>query len=532
VTRLFALAGVDYIQWKAVSRTLLRSDFRAPTLQRSDAYSLRSIKSLLAMALVFGLFGIGATVVIVLNPDVLLTGTITLTYFGFALGTTLLTQHGATMLSAADHVILGTRPVTSRTFFAIRLTNVLFHALLTVTLMAYPPVLAYTFAHGLNVARGFAAAAAIYAWAAAVTFGIVAGYTALLRFVGAARLQRAIAYLQLAVGVIVYGGYFVAMETFGRTVLARATMPRAGWLVLLPPAWFASYIEIATGAVSAQTMTRAALSIVLLVTLALLLRGRLAQDYVVRLSEAPAAARDEGRADTRRRWTFLRDEARAVALLTRSHFRHDLRVRMGLFAVVPLLLIYVVRGLRGGNADPFLGPARDSSMDVVALTALMFPAIVLRHLESSDAFRASWIYDVTPVDRGRLVIALKNIATMGFLLPFAGLLTVLFTWRFGHPGHAVVHALLLATVGHAALQLAVLIKPRLPFARPPNKSDGGAILIWMIGVMVGGQLLLVGIQRFVYPSWQRLAIVLAALIALSTLLEVAVRQRARRIQSR
>ena len=66
MTRLFALAGVDYVQWKAVSRTLLRGDFRPPTLQTSDAYSLRSVKSLLAMALVFGLFGIGATIVIVL----------------------------------------------------------------------------------------------------------------------------------------------------------------------------------------------------------------------------------------------------------------------------------------------------------------------------------------------------------------------------------------------------------------------------------------------------------------------------------
>ena len=38
-SRLFALAGVDYVQWKAVSRTLLRGDFRPPTLQNSGAYS-------------------------------------------------------------------------------------------------------------------------------------------------------------------------------------------------------------------------------------------------------------------------------------------------------------------------------------------------------------------------------------------------------------------------------------------------------------------------------------------------------------
>ena len=529
MTRLFALAGVDYIQWKAVSRTLLRGDFRPPTLQKSDAYSLRSVKSLLAMALVFGMFGIGATIVIVLNPDVLLTGTIMLTYFGFALGTTLLTQHGATMLSAADHVILGTRPVTSRTFFAIRLTNVLFHALLTVTLMAYPPVLAYTFAHGVSVGRGVAAAVSIYAWAAAVTFAVVAGYTGLLRLLGAARLQRAIAYMQLAIGLIVYGGYFVAMETFGRTVLARATMPRRR-LARARSTYVVCQLPRTRDRDGLDSDGRACRPIGDVAGgLAWLLRGRLAHDYVTRLSETPAVTHSAQRDVPARRWVFLRDEARAVAVLTRSHFRHDLRVRMGLFGVVPLLLIYVVRGLRGGNADPFLGTARDGSLDIVALTALMFPAIVLRHLESSDGFRAAWIYDVTPVDRGQLVIALKNMATVGFLLPFATLLAAIFTWRFGHTGHALTHAALLAAVGHAALQLAVLLKPRLPFSRPPNKSDGGAILIWMIGVMVGGQLLLVGIQRFVYPSWTRLAIVLAGLVVLSAGLEAAVRWRARRL---
>ena len=43
------------------------------------------------------------------------------------------------------------------------------------------------------------------------------------------------------------------------------------------------------------------------------------------------------------------------------------------------------------------------------------------------------------------------------------------------------------------------------------------------------QLLLVGVQRFVYPSWTRLAIVLAGLLVLSAGLEAAVRWRARRI---
>ena len=319
------------------------------------------------------------------------------------------------------------------------------------------------------------------------------------------------------------------METFGRAALGNATMPRGPWLWLLPPAWFASYIEIAGGQATPASWMRALLSIVLVGGLALLLRGKLTSNYTDTLA-APAADTPT-HSDPRRRpaLLFARDEARAVVLLTAAHVRHDLRVRMGLFGILPLLLVYVVGGMRdSGNPDPFLGAARDRGVNFMAMAALMFPAIITRHLESSDAHRASWIYSVTTADAGRLVLALKNVATLYFLVPFAAVLAALFAWRFGNAGHALTHAVLLAAISHAALQIAVLASPRLPFAHPPDKSRGTTMFVWMIGVLVGGQLLLFWIERFVYPSAARIAGCFAAILALSWLLETAIRHRARR----
>jgi hypothetical protein len=529
MTRLFALAGVDYVQWKAVSRTLLRADFRAPTPQTSASYSLRSIVGLLRMALVFGVFGAAAAVLVVINADVLLTGTITLVYLTFALATALLTQHGATMLAAADHSILGPRPVTARTFFAIRLTNVLFHALLMTTFIAYPPVIAFTFAHGISIARGLAAAAAIYGWAIAITLVVVTSYAALLRWVGAGRLQRAVAYVQLAAGIAAYAGYFFAMETFGRAALRSATMPDGAWVSLLPPVWFASYIEIAAAQGGPASWAPAVLTLVLLAGLAVLLRGRLTADYADRLSQPVVDISPRSAASERSPLFFARDEPRAVALLTAAHFRYDLRIRMGLFGLIPLLLVYVVAGLReGGNPDPFIGATSDRGANFLAMAALMFPAIITRHLESSDGYQASWIYTVTTADAGRLVVALKNVATVYFLVPFAVILAALFAWRFGNALHAITHAGLLAGISHLALQIAVLLSPRLPFAQPPDKTRGTAMFAWLIGVLVGGQLVLVAIQRFVYPSMTRIAAAVIAIVVASWLLEYAIRRRARR----
>ena len=47
--------------------------------------------------------------------------------------------------------------------------------------------------------------------------------------------------------------------------------------------------------------------------------------------------------------------------------------------------------------------------------------------------------------------------------------------------------------------------------------------------MVGGQVLLVVVQSYVYPSWQRVFACLAAIVVLSVILERQVRRRANRV---
>jgi hypothetical protein len=528
VNALFALAGVDYIQWKAVSRTLLRSDFRAPTSHSGESYSLRSIGGLLMTTLTFGIFGLALVPIIVFNGDVRLTGTVTLSYLTFALATTLLTQHGATMLTASDHVILGSRPVSSRTILAIRLTNVMFHTALVTTFMALAPVLAFTLAHGRNPWRGLGAVMAIYGWSVAVTCVVVATYTAVVRWIGAARFRRVVAYLQLVTGIAAYGGLFLINRTFDRASLTEARLPDTPWLLLSPPTWFASYIEIGDGTASVQTWLRLLLSILLLVAVVALLRGKLALDYSLRVAEAADEAGSSApivSGGGRRSRLFARNEARAVALLTVAHFRHDLRVRMSIFGLVPLILMYMFMGIRSGNADPFLGPTAQRGPDLLALAALLFPALIVRNLESSATYNAAWIYTATPARHGALIIALKNVAVAYFLAPFAVLIAALFSWRFGHVLHGTVHAALLAAAGYAALQTAILLNPRLPFAHPPDKSGSGPLFAWMFFILIGGQLMVFALQRFVYPDWTRIGAVLAVLATLSMLLERALRWR-------
>jgi ABC-2 type transport system permease protein len=525
---LFARGGVDYVQWKAISRTLLRADFRPPLQYDRTTYSLRRARNWLLMIIVYGAFGMSAAMVVLLNRDVLLTGVVTLAYISTLVTTALLTQHTPTIVAATDYSILGPLPISSRTFFAVRLTNIVFHATLLTALVSWPVVIAQTFARGVHLARGFAAVPALFACSLATAFTIVAIYGVLLRTVGPARIQRVLGYTQVFLGTIAYGGVFLLLGFTNHSLVTDASMPRGVWLYFLPPAWYASYLELASGTTDASVWSRAAISAVFLVAMAVLFRGSLAASYAENLSrlttDIPVARDGRGR---RAAWLFKRNEPRAVALLVRAHFRHDVRVRLGILSTIPLTVLYMFIGARDGSGgDPFLLDQDGGPLSLVAIAVLFFPTILIQHLSTSDAFRAAWIYFVTPASRTRLTIALKNVIVWLFLAPFVVFLAALLTWQYQHAVHGIVHAAFLGLLGHIVLQGAALVDPRLPFASAPQKSVGTVTLFaWMSMSMIGGTVLLFLLQEFAYVSWPRVIAAAAILLAVAWLLNIALRKR-------
>jgi hypothetical protein len=255
------------------------------------------------------------------------------------------------------------------------------------------------------------------------------------------------------------------------------------------------------------------------------LGGRLGMDYASRLSEIPAVAQQVPSRSSSTPF-FTAGEPRAVALLVLAHFRHDLRVRMGVLGILPLPALYMVLGGVSPGSDPFVA-APLGSPDFIALAVLLFPAVLTQQFSSSESYKASWIYTVTHADRGKLVIALKNLAVVYFLVPFLLLVAGLYVWRSEHISHALAHMAMLGLISHLALQGAVWLNPRLPFARPIEKTSGSAVLLaWMMFVIIGGQVLIAFLPRVVYVSWTRVAVVGTALVSLTWLLNRAIARRA------
>ena len=523
--------GVDYDQWRALTIAALKLDFRTSTVGGSRTSRMaRGIGAIVMQVLFYSMLG-GLVAFAVANiPDPFLAAIITLTFVLFMVGTAVLIDHNSAVTSPDDYRILGFLPITSRTYFAARLANVLAYTLAMATALGYLPLILFFVRHGFAV--GVAALLAVYACAIAVTLTAMLGYAWMLHMVGPRRLRSALSWVQLVFSMALYGGYFIVMRAVSKNVLTTLALPATPWLLLYPATWFASYVELAAGSTGGRVVGPATASLALLAVLALAARGRLSLEYAERLGAVTSATqvRKVGRTALKPGRWFRGGEARAVAILVRSQFRADMRFRMGVLSILPLTLIYLFMGLQGGGARGTL--AGSGNLGLVTLAVLLFPATLKLHLGRSEAFRASWVFFSSPADRTRLVRSAKNVLVVFFLAPYLLFVGVLLT-LFGHdPAYVAVYVCFTGLVSHLILLLATLADPELPFSKPMAKGRrSGVTLLTLIIIGAAGGLLPLLLNRL-YRNGTALAIAFGAVVLLSLLVHRLTRVRVERQAAR
>ena len=461
------------------------------------------------------------------SRDLFLVGTIAMTYVMFIVGMAVLVDHNSALVSPTDYAILGFRPVTSRTYFAARLTNVLVYTMALTSVAALLPILSLFVRHGAAV--GVAGIAAFYACSLATALAILLGYAWLLRIVGPDAVKRALSYAQLVMSFVVYGGYFAMSRAVAR-VTTTLSLAKTPLVLLFPATWFASYIELASGKVGLLEIVSAVASIAVLAAMAASMGGRLSLEYSERLGAMTTATvpiKAPGRSSSKGGVWFKTGEARAVALLVRSQFRNDQRFRMGVLAILPMTFIYLISGLsRGAIHDPFVEAARGTNnVAGVTMAIMMFPSLLKMHLTRSESFRASWIFFVSPADRMKVVRSSMRVLIAFFLLPYLIFVTLVYTYFVGNLLHVAVHIGLQGMLSLLVLQTAMLIDPALPFSRPTQKGRDSFVLLLFLMFITSISVFLSIFSAELYSSVPATIGVFGAIVAASLIVDLLTRAR-------
>ena len=531
VKLLFQRVGIDYVQWAALTKVLLKKDFRESSMSAGLSHGRSGGRVFFSLLLFYLLTGLIFVPIVFQNPDVFLTATLLISYTMFMIGGLILVEYNTVVISPDDYPILGYRPISSRTFFFVKLCNILFYVLLFSTVLSLPAILAYFFIFGFNPALGLTAFISIFLANFTAALVIILFYTFVLKKVSLRRLQNVFALLQVGLAFAIYSSFFIIPNLVESALFQSFDISKSPYLMFLPSTWFSTYLKIPLGQANLLDWIVVLGSISIMAILAYLAFAKLSLGYSERLTEL--AGRSVQRVSKKKlKWSLLglklTNEEHVVSVLIRNQFLYDNKFKMAVLSILPLTIFYLFYGTQMGPLpNPF--ETQDFEMGRTGLLYLLiflFPMMLRAFVTQSDAYQASWMFYTAPTDFQRLIISEKNFLMIYFVLPFLLILGLIFYHYFENLLQVLLHILVLGLLAHLFLQFAFLFSPDLPFSRPNVKgrrSRNMALLLILVPFIL--YLILPFIFRVVYPSPASFLTFTITILTISLILESLIKVR-------
>ena len=452
VQHVIELSGADHRQWRSLTAATYKARRGWPAIDCER----RRASDIGPSPIAYGVLGLVFCGLVLRLPATWTTTHVVLAIVMLVVFVSLLTEYGATLLHD-EFGALRCYPVSDRTFFVCRLTNLLRWTGTTVLLVATPTLILVLIREGPLLAVGLVATLALssmfVAFASATLFSVAAGLKASARpWAGAATLL---------LGAVVLFASFAA--------------PLFIDVALSPAVWFSAFVELTTDAFAARTMLAATVAVgSTLCSLWAMERSWKHAWSAERRVRRASNVRVDGQEHTAG-ITFLNalpTELRVCARLTLSHLRHDQNLQLRMFVSLALGLAALGLGLLHylevapvvARLDAFM------SLGLIHMAAIAVPLAWLNTLGRSDSFRASWVFAVAPAEIGRIVFW-SGVSAGALGLPFLILVGALLFVVLGGGWQAVAHAASLALLAYGAVNVALAMKPQVPLSTPATSRD-------------------------------------------------------------
>ena len=472
------MLGIDRQQYRALVRASLLMDFRGhPLAKRSKSQS--PVRALVIMTAV-QLFCSMALALGALRARLALE-VLALAYSTTLCATAMLADYSAQLLLPDDADILAHRPIDSRTLFAARVTNVLFYVTLVGLSLNLPPAILGIAVGGLKFPLIFLPVAFLADYVA--TGAVLAVQALLLRVLDRERFKDVLAYVQGALGLLVFASYQFVPGLSRPLSGELADAPT--WMLALPPGWFAGLVELGLGKHGPVVLGLAGLALAISVVALPLALRRIASQYGEEPIRMQVAARVERVAPSRLARIAglgLVGPARAGFNLAWAQLARERTLKMQMIPIL-LLPVAMLAGIgmdrQARLGDPFAPGTWP--MYIATYVSVMLLAFLTRYLRYSPYSDASWIFTISPLDRpadlwrgarrallfrlvGPIVLVLSTV--LAFLIP---------------PLHALAHVAVAAASGVFLASLFALGQKDLPFSLPRQRAAGGRLVATIFG---------------------------------------------------
>jgi hypothetical protein len=525
--RVLRALGVRVRPFRALLRAYVLMDFRSQQFGRATGSKAKDlITPLFWVVGQYLLLSMITCAVLFARVDAFFFALVNLGVSMLVIGTSLIVEFNEVVLDPEDLNVIGHQPVPLRTYSAARMTNLLGYVLLmTIALNLFPAIIGL----GLRDAGWMylpAYTAAAFLGNLAVVGLLLLLYTSLMSGRPGDALREVLAWTQtILIMVAFYGGQAIFRDGQDRLEMAAYNLP--DWIMYLPPAWLAHFVDSTSAASNGTRWWILGLGILFnLAVWALVMQ---------RISIAYARMQPGGTAWQRATLPALQQPGRLGGALTRTLTRsrteaaafwlcsimlkrdHDLRMRSwpSLGMGLALLLLGLFTGQLG---DPFVTQTTAAVvLPIACLYLLAYPLpTIIHNLNFSRDYAASWLLWSAPVsDRVAFAEGMRKAVTYRILFPLLVALFIVFAIVWRDPLHALAHTavgwLVIIGAGHAT-QVGILRK--YPFSAPAARGSITGSIALFAAVINATAMTLAVVHFFAVRSLYSFAIYFAALAGL------------------
>lgn len=521
--------GVDARQYEALLRVSIALDFRSTSLitQRGGMGGSRS--ALAITNVVYVIFSSIMAIFLLAEGSLHLFIWVILTYSMVMLGMAVLIEFGSTVINPDDFLIVGSRPVSSRTYFAVKFSNLGFYILMFGTSLNLIPAILGSF---FPESRFYFPV--LYFLVALLSALFVAGfivvlYGLLLRIVNYERFKDIIAYFQIVFSFFMFMGYQLVPRYLERQLSSHAGFSREPWMLATPSLWFASLVELGLGVTDRRTvlLCLAALAAVLIFSTVLVRSVSINYaEYIARMLFRSSSRRsgESPRAERRQRFPVLQmwlrsSEERAIFHFIVTMIRRNRQLKIQLYPNLGMIFVFLAMALvdRRRMVDPFVENRLEMST-ITPVVAFLFAALGISSLlPYSDEFQGSWVFSLAPVIRkDRILGGIKKAILTVIFLPVYLISVVVFSF-FWPVHHALLYNLYALLGGSLFLEVLLFRLKDLPFTRKIEKgTQNQRLLLVLFFFPVAGLIIL--LQRKALQSPVSFIVTLAGMVLIGLIL--------------
>ncbi len=499
---IYKWQGVDFDQLRAIVGIKLEMDNRrAPAFKMNQTEKQYSGAFLLAFFL-YALFGAFLSGIIAYIPSIVFSFSIYHSYLMVMITLTIISDFSAVLLDTSDNTIVLPRPITPKTFYAARTTHILLYIGQISFALSIIPIVVTFFVYGpiIGVATIFTSILTVV-FSVAITNGL---YLLMMRFTSEERLKSIINYFQIAMAVMMMGGYQILPRLLSSDALANVATDLKWWSIFIPPMWMTGVIKLVNDlSVDWIYLSATLLAIAVPIGSWKAINKYLTPYFTSKLADLGTNSvpqlRERSKSSKKSfisgltKWITKPGLERAAFSLVTAAFSRDRKLKLRIYpAIGSFVIIAIVLMMQSKKGDlsfmEYFQSLQGTEKHLIIIYACIYVLITASfEINFTDEFKASWVYLSAPVKRpGEILSGTLKAILVKFFLPIYGFASViiLLIWR----AKAAVDLVFgMQTCILLMVIMAIIADKHLPLSLAPTaRNQGGSIARAIITMMIIG----------------------------------------------